>query len=274
MVLPPPFLFDSVAENRNVNQGKRFQRRYFDDALSCVRNPSSAESDKYLPTRSFATLCVFVATVALVFAFAVRLPWLIRKNHVSRSRDLPQTELNTEAVSVIEKNRARQDLVINQLLAHFFDQMSGNLPRSTEGPVSAAMIPAPKRIMQASVTRGTFDMFGIMMEYCWSADSAGPGSKHSFLFRLKFPGPKVLSVRLRGHLSWSKKAIPKVNMKVQRLIPEDSEIFKACKAGSTLAVRELLRTRKATFNDITPSNETLLTVSRFLVWPMSYSHFT
>ena len=50
-------------------------------------------------------------------------------------------------------------------------------------------------------------------------------------------------------------------IKVKNIVPEDSLIINACKAGDVILVRELFRAGKASPNDITPDNSNPLRVS-------------
>jgi hypothetical protein len=115
---------------------------------------------------------------------------------------------------------------------------------------------ATKKTMQASVMRGILDLPGVMIQYC---QSAGQRKTYSLLLGFKMLGSKVVLAQVSGN--WCKIAIPRLWVKVKNIVTEDSEIFKACKAGNVVAVRDLLWYRKASLSDITPRNETLLTVS-------------
>jgi hypothetical protein len=56
-----------------------------------------------------------------------------------------------------------------------------------------------------------------------------------------------------------------LSIRVQNVVPSDSEIVVACKRGDVLAVRELLKFRRASPNDIAETNETLLMVCQEVI---------
>jgi hypothetical protein len=122
-------------------------------------------------------------------------------------------------------------------------------------PLPTNIRPVAKRTMQASVMRGWFDMPGIMVQF---SRCSGRQKRYSFLLGLKVLGSNVVFARFSG--LWYAMGIPNIRIKVQHLVPEDSEIFLACKAGDVVRVRDLLEEGKASLNDITFRNETPLTV--------------
>jgi hypothetical protein len=122
-------------------------------------------------------------------------------------------------------------------------------------PPSGDLQPASKKLMQACVMRSKFDIPGFMVQYY---RSAGQRKYFSLLFGFKLPGAKVVFARLSGPAYTL--GIPSFRIKVQHMVPEDSEIFTACKAGNVLQVRDALQAKRASLNDITARNETIITV--------------
>jgi len=159
---------------------------------------------------------------------------------------------------VLTSLSAKQDLINSHVLVMKDDLsiLAHDARSFSPTPSLEYAKPATKNIMQASVMRRIFDLPGVMVQYC---QSAGPRKRYSLLFGFKMLGSKVVFAQLSGN--WRHNAIPRLWVKVKNVVPEDSEIFKACKAGNVVAVRDIFQTRKASLNDITPRNETLLTVS-------------
>jgi hypothetical protein len=86
--------------------------------------------------------------------------------------------------------------------------------------------------------------------YCVSLRSIVPG-QHAFvavmIVRRYFASLLGISIR--------------TNMTLQNIVPESSDIVRACSEGNVSWVKELFATRSASPNDITPVNLTLLRVS-------------
>lgn len=113
-----------------------------------------------------------------------------------------------------------------------------------------------KRPRQASAMRGWFDVPGIMMQY---SRSTGHRKRTSILVGWRMPRSQFVFIRLS--IPWSTIDIPDLRINVQRIVPEDSGIFTACKRGDVIGVKDLLESRAGSLHDITTENETLLTVS-------------
>jgi hypothetical protein len=120
--------------------------------------------------------------------------------------------------------------------------------------------PPPKNLrrnMRASTMRKWLITPRIMLLYCHS--TAETQKRHTWFLGAMLPGSKVFLVRWMG---FSSGIFMSLNIRMQNVIPNDSEIVKACKRGDVLAARDILKCREACPNDITESNETLLMVCR------------
>jgi hypothetical protein len=113
----------------------------------------------------------------------------------------------------------------------------------------------PRKNMRASTMRKWLFTPGIMLLYCRS--NRQRQKRYSVFFGAVLPGSKVFLVHWMG---FSHGIGMSLNIRVQNIVPSDSEIVVACKKGDVLAVRELLRCRRANPNDMAETNETLLMV--------------
>jgi len=150
---------------------------------------------------------------------------------------------------------AKQDVMYRDILF-----MKREVSSRTNDDVGPSVTPPSERqntqrkIMQASVMKTWLGVPGVMIQY---VRSAGRRKRHSILVGLRTPRSRVLFARFSG--LWHS-SIPILNIRIQNVVPEDSPIFIACKSGNVLRAQQLLETGQAGLNDITPRNETILTV--------------
>jgi hypothetical protein len=124
-----------------------------------------------------------------------------------------------------------------------------------EAPRPLHQHPPPRKNMRASIMRKWLLTPGIMLLYCRS--NRQRQRRYSVFFGAVLPGSKVFLVHWTG---FSHGIGMSLNIRVQNIIPSDSKIVVACKKGDVLAVRELLKFRRANPNDMADTNETLLMV--------------
>lgn len=134
-----------------------------------------------------------------------------------------------------------------------------------EAPRPLYQHPPPRKNMRASIMRKWLLTPGIMVLYYRSARQRQ--RRHSLVFGAVLPGSKVFFVHWMG---FSHGIGMSLNIRVQNIVPSDSEIVVACKKGNVLAVRELLKSRRASPNDMAETNETLLMVCRNVITSLSY----
>jgi len=172
--------------------------------------------------------------------------------------DTVPREATRSLIPVIESFLSQQEVLYNE-----FALLKNGISSWTERPV---LPPPPPPIptelnkkhnakMRVSSMHTWLGFPCIMIQYC---RSAGRHKQQSILFGLKLVGSKVVFVRLAT--PWQILGLPSLYLRVRNIIPEDAGIIQACKAGDVLKVRELLQDGKSRANDITATNETILTV--------------
>ena len=172
--------------------------------------------------------------------------------------DTVPREATRSLIPVIESFLQQQEVIYNEFVL-LKDGISSWTERPLLPPPPLPISTEPKRKhngkMRVSSMHTWLGFPCIMIQYC---RSTGRHKQQSILLGLKLVQSKVMFVRLAT--PWQSLGVPSLYLRVRNIIPEDADIIQACKAGDVLKVRELLRDGKARVNDITVTNETILTV--------------
>lgn len=122
---------------------------------------------------------------------------------------------------------------------------------------SSALAPMIRSPSKASVQKTLFDGCGFNMQYY---QLSGRNQRYSFVLRAKISRSYVIFAQLSGPFFGVGSSVP-FNISIRNLIPGDAEIVQACWRGDSEGVTRLFQSGSARPNDVTPSNDTPLSVS-------------